>query len=156
MQIIVAVSMGNVANKTIQSNFYTFHKSLGLLILLVAVLFILWNLLNPKPQWPNTMSKWQRISAKVVHLALYTFILLMPLTGWLMSTAAGHPPNFFWLVQIPMPGIAVNKTLAQTVVSIHSVLAWILCSFVGIHLLAALKHHFIAKDNILTRMLPGR
>lgn len=154
IQIIVALSMGNVP-KSVQSYFYTFHKSLGLLILLAAFLFIVWNLSNLKPQWPGTMPKWERISARTIHLALYTLILLMPISGWLMSTAAGHPPNFFWLVQIPMPGIVKNKALAQIVSNIHSLLAWILCTLVGIHILAALKHHFITKDNILTRIWPG-
>lgn len=154
MQIIVALSMGNVS-KSVRSYFYTFHKSLGLLILLVALLFIVWNLIDKKPRWSVAMPTWERISATIVHLALYILIIIMPISGWLMSTAAGHPPNFFWLLEIPMPGIAKNKMLAQTVSNVHSILAWILCALVAIHILAAFKHHFVTKDNILKRILPG-
>ncbi|WP_423062334.1 cytochrome b [Candidiatus Paracoxiella cheracis] len=125
IQIIVGVSMSRIGNEIIQGRFYTFHKSVGLLILFVMILFIFWSLINPKPHWSISMTKWERVAAKTVHFALYLLLFLMPISGWLLSTAAGHPPNFFWLVEIPMPGIGINKAVVTAAANIHLILAWV-------------------------------
>lgn len=133
---------------------YTLHKSMGLVILFLVLFFAIWRLFNPKPVWPLHMKSWERVLARWVHAGLYIGFILMPLTGWLMATASGKAPNFFWLFKAPMPGIVLNKSLAAVASECHEVLAWLLSVLLVVHILGALKHHFIYKDNIMRRMCP--
>ena len=151
-QLALGLFMSRISNDALQSAFYTLHKSLGLLILLVMIVFVLWSLTSIKPKWPVSMSCWERSTAHSIHGLLYLLLLAMPLSGWLLATAAGHPPNFFWLVTVPMPGINISESLAELGGTLHLIFVWLICFLVGIHILAALKHHFISKDNILRRM----
>ncbi len=129
------------------------HKLAGLLTLMVIILRILWTLGNPKPQLPNA-KRWEKIVEHTVHGLIYVSLLGMPLSGWTMATAAGRPPHL-WGHIFSMPGVATDMALANKANEVHGVLAWILIGLVSIHILAALKHHFIDRDNILKRMLPG-
>ena len=80
----------------------------------------------------------------------------MPISGWIMSTAADHIPVWFGLFSIPFPYIPESKALSEVFEKVHEVLAWSIIVGVGLHIAAALKHHFIDKDNVLIRMLPRR
>lgn len=139
-------------SKALRSTIMPYHKSLGLLILLIVVLMILLRLFTPKPAWPVSMPKWERFAAKAGHAVLYLCLLIMPLSGWLMSTAAGWPPYFFGLGPIPMPGIPLDKALAGIASNVHSVVIWVLIVIAAIHIIAALRHHFFEKDNVLKNM----
>lgn len=154
VQVTIGATMGDIANKFARSQVYTFHKSLGLTILTLMILFIAWSLTNKKPAWPGSMPSWERVSAKAVHYALYVLFILTPITGWWMSTASGHAPNVYWLFTWPMPSVAKNKSVAEFYGTWHEILAYLVTSVVIIHFLAALKHHFISKDNVLKKMLP--
>jgi len=80
----------------------------------------------------------------------------MPISGWLMSTAAGHVPTLYGTFEIPFPGIAKSKSLMEVMALTHYVISWCIIALVSIHILAALKHHFVDKDTILKRMMPSR
>jgi cytochrome b561 len=127
------------------------HKIIGLTVLLLTCLRLLWALINPKPALPTDIPRWQYFAAYLVHGLLYAVLFVMALSGWIMSTAAGHPPNFFGY-PLPFPGIVESKTISSFAWNIHSTAAWILIALVALHVLAALKHHFINKDNVLRRM----
>ncbi len=131
---------------------YTLHKSFGLVILTLMVIFVIWRLANSKPAWPADMKSWEKCLARLVHICLYGGFILMPLSGWAMATAAGKAPDFFWLIKIPMPFVAPNKALATAMLGLHTELAWILSALILLHILGALKHHFIDKNNVLKRM----
>lgn len=73
-----------------------------------------------------------------------------------MSVAADRIPNYFGLFKAPLPWIEPNKSLAKLMAESHEIIAWILIAFITLHVLGALKHHFIDKDNVLKRMLPGK
>ena len=92
--------------------------------------------------------------AKVVHLALYALMLGMPLGGWLMLSAAGKPVPFFGL-ELPAL-IGENKALAGQIHEIHETVGVIGYWLIGLHAAAAVFHHYVAKDDTLRRMLPGR
>jgi cytochrome b561 len=128
---------------------------MGLTVLSLVILRILWALTSIKPGLPEIMKPWERYSERYLHFTLYLLLLIMPLSGWLMSTAAGYAPSFFGLFSIPMPRISHNENLAGFAGEIHYKVAWLLILLVSIHILAAFKHHFIDKDNILKRMWPG-
>ncbi|MBL4647426.1 MAG: cytochrome b/b6 domain-containing protein [Gammaproteobacteria bacterium] len=113
----------------------------------------MWRFVNPKPEWPDTMSLAERLAARLVHGLLYLLILIVPISGWIMSTAAGYSPSFWGWFTLAMPGIPYSKALAMTANQIHTTAIWVLGILIILHLLAALKHHFINKDNILKRMM---
>jgi len=145
-----AMSMGPEKIEAIQ-----LHKAMGLLILLLVLLRLFWRLYNPTPQLPGGTSPLRRTLAVANHRLLYLLLLLQPSSGILMSVAAGYPPNFFGLWQMPQ-FMAKNEAFSGLMHGVHS-WGWVLlAALVVIHLLAALNHHFIAKDGVLKRMLrPG-
>lgn len=132
---------------------YRWHKEYGILILMLVAFRIGWRLNNAVPELPNHLAKWKQHAARTVHFALYLFMILNPLTGWLISSATGLPVSFFGLFVLPdliAPDEALSKTLSQ----IHKWLAYALIGTLCAHIGAALQHHFIYKDNILRRMFP--
>ncbi len=131
------------------------HKSMGLLILLLVLSRLFWRLRNPAPRLPEGTSPLRRLLAYANHGLLYFFILLQPASGILMSVAAGYPPNFFGLWQMPQ-FMEKSESLSGTMHSVHE-WGWVLLSLlISLHLLAALHHQFFLKDGVLKRMLrPG-
>jgi cytochrome b561 len=129
------------------------HKSFGITILGLAILRLLWRWMNPTPELPNTLKPYERVLAKITHAGLYIVLFAMPLTGWMMSSARGFPVSWFGLFQLP-DLVPKNKTLYDAMLETHEALQWVLYAIVAMHVLAALKHHFMLKDNVLRRMLP--
>jgi cytochrome b561 len=129
------------------------HKSFGITILMLAVLRVVWRFSNPTPPLPATLKPYERFLAHFTHTALYVLIFITPLTGWIMSSARGFPVSWFNLFQLP-DLVAKNRPLYDFMVDTHVTLAWTLAAIATLHLLAALKHHFVMKDTVLRRMLP--
>jgi len=129
------------------------HKPLGILVCGLAILAILWKLINQHPTFPNTMPLWEKIIARLTHALLYLLVLIMAFTGTIMSTANGTPPDFFGLFQFPN-FIEKNMKMAETFFTLHKYTAYLLLALIALHILAALKHHFIDRDVVLKRMLP--
>ena len=131
------------------------HKSMGLLILSLALLRLFWRLGNPQPQLPAGTSALRRLLARGNHTLLYFFLLLQPSSGITMSVAAGYPPSFFGLWQMPQ-FMEPSQQLASTLHTVHE-WGWVLlAALITLHLLAALHHQFRLRDGLLTRMLrPG-
>lgn len=140
------------SNKTIIRVLMAFHKSLGIVLLTLAIFMILWRLTNPKPEWPNEMRQWECILARVTHTLLYLLLVLMPLAGWIMTTAANRPPLFFGFFILKAPFVPVNMPLARIANEVHKISAFALLGLILLHTIGALKHYFINKDNILQRM----
>lgn len=129
---------------------FTIHKECGLLILLLVILRLLWRISNTTPILPASLPRWQIFASQSVHYALYFCMLLMPITGWLLSSAAGASVSFFGLM---MPSLMPTNTNGQLFFSnTHVILAYFLMALIALHVLAAMQHHFIYKDNILKRM----
>lgn len=130
------------------------HKAFGVLILLLALLRLGWRLINPLPR--DLAVGWQQIVSVWVHRLLYVLMFAQPISGILMSQAAGYPVSFFGLFDVPMV-IAENEALAKGV--LHECHEWIwrvLALIVIIHALAAFYHHFVAKNDVLRRMGFGK
>jgi len=139
--------------KSIGGTAVMLHKSFGLTVLFLMIFRLVWVIRKWKPALPASVPLWQRTTARLVQHALYITIIAMPLVGWIMSMAAQKTPVFFGLFKLPLPGIPADKTLAKNMFEIHSTLAWIIIIIVALHILGAIKHHFIDKDNVLKRML---
>jgi cytochrome b561 len=129
------------------------HKSVGITILMLAVLRLVWRLVNPTPPLPLTLKPYERFLANVTHAVLYLLIFALPITGWIMSSARGFPVSWFNLFQLP-DLVTKNRQLYEAMQDTHEALACTLGAVALLHLLAALKHHFVLKDTVLRRMLP--
>lgn len=131
---------------------FNIHKLIGLSILLLMILRLLWGLFNLKPVLPAETPHWQIFTERIVHFLLYFIIILMPISGWIGSVAGGKPPHL-GAMNLDLP-LAPNKFLSHFSFEVHETLALIIIGLVAIHVLAALYHEFIKKDNILRRMFP--
>jgi cytochrome b561/polyisoprenoid-binding protein YceI len=155
--IITQVVLGSVAddlpNGIRKLEILAWHKSFGMLILLLALARLGWRFANPVPAPPADMPRWQKIAALGTHRLLYVLILLQPLTGWLMSSFRNFPVSFFGLFQWP-DLVAPNPEMHELFEEIHEWLARLLVTVALVHAGAALYHHFGRRDNVLRRMLP--
>jgi len=153
--LIVGSLMGYLGDDSaIKGQVYNIHKLFGLTVLSLMVLRLGWTLMNPKPGLEN-VSAWERVAERWVHGSLYLFLLAMPVSGWVMSTAEGYNPHLFAL-SMPAPGIVKDEAVGDFFGGVHYYLAWTILIVLSIHLLAALKHHYIDKDNVLRRMMPEK
>ena len=152
--LIAGAIMTNLEDSPTKFTIYSVHKFTGLTVLSLMVIRIVWTSMNPKPLLPPGSKRWEKIAEHAVHYSFYLLLILMPVSGWIMSTAAGYNPHFFGL-ELPAPGIAESEPVAEFFGWVHFVTAWTLFGLLLLHVGAALQHHFIKKDNILKRMLPG-
>ena len=129
------------------------HKSVGITILMLAVLRLTWRWLNPTPALPHTLKPYERFLARFTHAALYVLIFAIPLSGWTMSSARNFTVSWFGLFELPNL-VGQDKALYDALHETHEILATALIVVAVLHVLAALKHHFVLKDDVLRRMLP--
>ncbi|MDP3270194.1 MAG: cytochrome b [Legionella sp.] len=135
---------------------YMLHKSTGITILFLMILRFIWVHAAGKPPLPESVKLWEIILSRFVQYGFYILLLIMPLSGWIMSVAADKVPVYFGLFKAPLPWISPDKSLAGLMAESHEIIAWILIIFIGLHAAGAFKHHFINRDNVLRRMLPGK
>ena len=128
------------------------HKSVGITILALALFRLVWRTKNPPPPLPATMPVWQVRASHFSHWALYGLIIVIPITGWLMSSASAYSVSWFNLFQLP-DFVAPNPDLKKTFKDIHETLAQILAVIALIHIGAALKHGMFDKDGVLNRIV---
>jgi cytochrome b561 len=132
---------------------YSWHKWIGVTIALLAVVRITWRWLHPAPPLPAAMARWEQLVASGTHVLLYALLFALPVTGWLMSSAAGFPVVYFGV--LPLPDlVGKNKELADLLKTVHYWLNKTLLVLVALHAAAALKHHVLDRDDVLVRMLP--
>lgn len=131
------------------------HKALGLIALAVVLLRLGWRVGNILPALVAGLPMWQQVAARFVHLALYGLMLALPLTGWWMSSAGGYPVTFFGWFELPDIG-PYNEYWFHASIAIHRWLGYALVAVVALHAAAALRHHWVQRDDTLRRMLPGR
>lgn len=155
-QVVIGFFSDDFANKHLARTLMGIHKSIGLTLVALSLLFILTGVFSRKPAWPKSMPLWEKMLAHVVQYALYALVFIMSSSGWCMSTASGHTPNWFGWFQLAAPGVPQNEALATLLSQVHTVCAWLITSLFLLHAIAALKHQFLDKDNMLVRMWPGR
>ena len=129
------------------------HKSLGIIILTLAIIRLVWRLYNSPPPLPGEISLWERTVAKATHWSLYGFLFAMPLSGWATTSAKGKPIVFLGIMQLP-DFVAADKAFGKWLEEVHGYLAYMLATTIFLHAAAALFHHFIKKDSVLMRMWP--
>ena len=132
---------------------YGDHKTWGMMVLFIVFLRISWRLMNKLPDDPEGFSKTMSLAAKAGHYGLYLAMIIMPVSGYIMSMAGGYGITMFGTWKVPNI-IGVDKPLGELAHDIHFVAADAIYFLVGAHVLAALYHHFVRKDDVLKRMLP--
>jgi cytochrome b561 len=130
---------------------YALHKSIGITLLALVLLRILWRLLNPRPALPP-MPRWQKIAAHASHGLLYLLLLAVPLSGWVMNSAANFPLVWFGFIELPAIA-APDPKLRALAGEIHETLFLLLILLALVHAGAALKHHLGDRDEVLRNML---
>lgn len=132
---------------------YSWHKWAGVTAFLLVLFRLAWRITHRPPALPESMPKLMQIAAHAGHLLLYALMIAIPLSGWLMSSAKGFQTVWFGVLPIP-DLIGKDKALGALLAEVHELLnIGFIVVLIG-HIAAALKHHFIDKDDILTRMLP--
>lgn len=130
------------------------HFMLGLAILALVIVRIAVRAIESKPPIMPPPPALQALLARLTHVALYAFMLAMPIAGWVILSASGKMiPVFGW--DLP-PLVGPNKALAGEVKEVHETVATIGYFLIGLHALAALFHHYVVKDDTVRRMLPNR
>ena len=132
---------------------FSWHKWVGVTVLLITVLRLGWRCANPAPPFPPSMPRWQRIAARLSHAGLYGLLLAMPMSGWVMSSALGLTTVYFGLVPLP-DLVAPDRELGRSLVQLHHFLGFAFAMLIGVHIAAAIYHHVIARDDVARRMVP--
>lgn len=131
---------------------YSYHKWIGITVLMLAVLRVLWRATHTPPPLPDTIARWQRIASGVLHQSLYLLLFAVPMSGWLMSSAKGF--KTVWLGVVPLPDlVGKNKELGHLLENVHQSLNYLLLLLVVAHIAAALKHKYLDRDEVMARML---
>jgi cytochrome b561 len=159
---------------------FFWHSSLGVLVVTLALARLLWRFFTSAPPLPAAMRRGQRAFARAVHVGLYVLLFALPITGWLVASAEGGTVSFFGLAlpslqgasgatpPVPRAHAAQSQEKDAGTVSTsgekrdefweeaHEVLAYVILGLAILHALAALKHHFVDRDNVLRSMLPRK
>lgn len=139
------------------------HKSTGLTILVLSVLRLVWRLMNPWQALPAEMSPALKAGARTIHVLFYVLLVGIPLTGWSMVSASPRSGPIAWYGLFEWPKLAFfanfadeeRKALIGSLAETHELLAFLMIALIVLHIGAALYHHYIRRDNILRRMMPG-
>lgn len=134
---------------------YTLHKSIGITILLLAVLRLGFRLIQHRPT-RLPIPGWQDGLARITHVALYVLLFAMPVSGWIFDSYSSlRPLYWWWWLKLPSLTGGADRHLADVFQLWHESLFWVLVAVTVLHVAGALKHHFIDRDDTLRRMLPG-
>jgi cytochrome b561 len=133
--------------------YFSYHKWVGVTVFALSAARLLWRLQHPAPALPATMQGWERRLANGSHFLLYVLFFAAPLSGWLFSSAAGFQTVYLGVLPIP-DLLAKNSELAEVLKVTHHWINYTMAAVIALHASAALKHHFVDRDDVLRRMLP--
>jgi cytochrome b561 len=153
-QYLVAWTMPEIHRDSRPDRLVSLHVSIGLLILAIVVVRLIWRLRHPVVLIADKTPGWQRAAAQIVHGLLYVLLIALPLMGWANVSARGWRISFFDFFALP-PIVPAGSALGHELGDIHILAAYALLAVVGLHVAAALYHHFWQRDRVLLRMLPG-
>lgn len=130
------------------------HKSIGLTVIVLTLARIAWRLTHRPPRHSPPLPPLERRAAGATHFLLYALMLALPLTGWAMMSGSPRPLAWFGLFDVPL--LPVGKAASGAAHDAHGLLGWLMLALVALHIAAALRHHYLLRDGVLARMLPGR
>ena len=134
---------------------YTLHKSVGVTILALVAVRLAWRATRPVvPRELPGMPRWMALAGHANHWLLYAILFAMPVSGYVMSSASGHPVSYFGL--FTLPGLPLNKAMAGVGRTAHLLVQWAVYALVALHLLATAWHVAVRRDGLLARELPAQ
>ncbi|WP_409432284.1 cytochrome b [Litorimonas sp. RW-G-Af-16] len=150
-----------MTNEAIPNRFalYQWHKSFGITVLFLSFVRLFWRLGHKPPPLPDGTKGWEIAASKLTHIGFYVLMIGMPLIGWAMVSASKLPIPTVLFYTIPwpnMPGIPRDEGLEDLLKLFHEIGGKLMIALILLHFAAAMKHHFIAKDGLLSRMGIGR
>ena len=152
--IPMAIIMNNIGPGSLQNVLFDTHRSLGVLVLPIALIRLFWRFGHPPPVLPDDIPAAQQFVANLTHYALYALLIVQPILGWVATSAYRAPITVFWLFTLP-PIWPENRAFSERLFEVHMwmgiAMALLLCAHIG----AALFHHFVRRDRILIRMWSG-
>jgi cytochrome b561 len=156
---IVGTYMVGLSFSPARLKLYNWHKWAGITILTLSVLRLLWRATHRPPALPEAMVRgmptWQQWAHHATHGLMYALFFAVPLLGWAYSSATGFQIVVFG--QLPLPDlVSASKELAEFLKPLHRLSAWALCGLVVLHVGAALKHQFVDRDGLISRMWPAK
>lgn len=134
---------------------YAVHKWIGITVFLLAALRLAWRAAHASPPLLDSMPAWQKRAARATQAFLYVLMLVIPLSGWVYSSATGVSVVYLGLVPLP-DLIPKDRETAKVLLLVHKTLNFTLAAVVTMHACAALWHLFVDRDSVMARMLPGR
>lgn len=148
--ITVGFYMSGLENSPEKWELYSQHKQWGVIAGMLILFRLIWLANNPKVE-PFADSKFKMFAAKATKKILYFFMLAYPISGVIMSMAGGHGIDFFGF---PLPQfIEENKDISSAMHSLHIAMGWFFVAVIVLHIAGALHHKFVAKDNLINRMI---
>lgn len=154
--VIAVLVIGNLAGGLLSDslpkawNVIPLHKSMGLLILMLSIGRLLWRFTWKTPPYRPAIKAYELMLTKTVHGIFYALILIMPLTGWIFSSAGKYGAAFFG-IPVSLPITKANP-VAELAAETHEILGYAFAALVVLHVAAALRHHFLLKNGVLRRM----
>ena len=148
----IGLRMGDMPNGPDKIATYATHKSIGIMILVLVLARLAWRLYAGAPDAVPGTPRLQERVASLTHWALYALLVAMPLSGWVLNSASGFPLQWFGLFNLP-PIWPEDRDFSERLYLVHGWIGILIAIFVLGHIGAALFHHFVRKDEILTRML---
>lgn len=166
LAIVFMIGLGFVMGDMPRANpmkfqLYQLHKSIGICILLLSLFRLCWRMTHKPPALPADMKKWEKILAHAVSHSFYLFMIGVPLLGWAVVSASplNIPTLLFGVVPWPhlpfFDGLENRHDVAESLGDIHGTLAYAMLGLLALHVVGALKHHFIVRDDVLVNMAPG-
>jgi cytochrome b561 len=153
-QFLVGWTMPDILRDTPPTGLVGWHLSLGATIVLFVALRVLWRITHRAPPLPSSTPQPLRFVATATHWLMYALLIVVPVLGWGNAASRGYPVRLFGVVSLP-PVTAQGSSIGHAMGDIHSLLATVLAIVIGLHIVGALFHRFILRDNTLSRMLPG-
>lgn len=131
------------------------HKSAGISILALTLILIGWRTTHRPPPLPAEIARWQRGAARTAHSIFYLLLLILPLSGWAMVSAGEERRPLSWFGLVRLPSLPVSGDVSEWADRAHLVSGYLMTALTMIHIAAALRHHFLARNSVLARMAPG-
>ncbi len=155
VSVVLGLILGNVEESESTEQALAIHKSFGIAIFALMLARLAWRMTHPAPPLPATMPAYQRALAALTHGLLYVTLLAMPVVGYVAVAARGRETRFFGLFDVPQM-TPLSRMLSQNATTVHVYGQYVIYALLIAHIGAALYHHIVLKDDVLTRMLPRR
>jgi cytochrome b561 len=153
--IPIGIAMANAdLGAAVEDPLYHIHRSIGAVVLTITVVRLIYRLGHSVPPLPVETPALQKFAARATHWALYVLLIVQPIVGWIATSAYRAPVLFFWLFELP-PIWREDRPFSEAMFTVHRSMGIFIAALICVHIAAALYHHFILKDRVLTRMVSG-